>query len=70
MNEELTNTFLTKALQNLKVAELCFENECYDACVNRAYYAAYQAAIAALAKIGITDSKHALNGYNRILLMS
>ncbi|MCP4110226.1 MAG: HEPN domain-containing protein [Desulfobacteraceae bacterium] len=45
--------FITKAKQNLKAAELLFENELYDASANRAYYAALHAAVAALANIGI-----------------
>ncbi len=58
MNEELTNTFINKALQNIKAAEVCFENALYDASTNRAYYAAFQAAVAVLAKAGISDPKN------------
>ena len=51
--------FKKKAKQNLSVAEWCFENRHYDAACNRAYYAMYHAAIAALANEGIKpqDSK-------------
>ncbi len=41
-------TFADKARQNLTVAEWCFDNGHYDACCNRAYYAMFQAALAAL----------------------
>ncbi len=58
MNEELINTFYTKAIQNLKVAELCFENDCFDDCANRAYYAVFHIAVVALAQIGITSTKN------------
>ena len=45
--------FLNKAKENLKVSESYFDNGFYDACANRAYYAAFQLAIAALADKGI-----------------
>lgn len=44
--------FLTKSQENLKAAELLLANQLYNASANRAYYAAFQAAIAALADIG------------------
>jgi uncharacterized protein (UPF0332 family) len=46
--------FFAKAQENLKAAELLFENGLYNATANRAYYAALHAAIAALADIGIS----------------
>lgn len=46
--------FLKKAQDNLALVKYCFENGYYDASANRAYYAAFQAAIAALAAQGIT----------------
>jgi len=49
--------FLTKAKENLTAAQLCFENGLYNACANRTYYAAMQAAIAALAHKGIRRDK-------------
>lgn len=49
--------FLKKAQDNLALAKYCFENGYYDASANRAYYAAFQTAIAALAVAGITSSK-------------
>jgi len=41
--------FAAKAIENLEAAELLFEKQKYDASANRAYYAAFHAAIAALA---------------------
>lgn len=49
--------FKAKAEQNLTVAEWCYQQGHYDACCNRAYYAMYQAAIAALAQEGITPTQ-------------
>ena len=45
--------FFTKAKENLRAAQLCFDNGLYNACANRAYYSALQAAVAALAHRGI-----------------
>jgi uncharacterized protein (UPF0332 family) len=52
--------FLSKAKRNLILAKYCVENGFYDASANRAYYAAFQAAIAALANQGIKreDNDH------------
>ncbi|MCP4344717.1 MAG: HEPN domain-containing protein [Desulfobacterales bacterium] len=50
--------FLSKAKENLKIAQLSFEHNCYNACANRAYYAAFQAAIVALASRGIQSEKN------------
>jgi len=49
--------FMDKARENLSAAEICFENKLYNACANRAYYAAFQAAVAALADSGIRKEK-------------
>ncbi|OQX20714.1 MAG: hypothetical protein BWK80_35515 [Desulfobacteraceae bacterium IS3] len=38
--------FLNKAEENLTAAQICFENGLYNACANRAYYAALHAAVA------------------------
>lgn len=43
--------FLEKALQNIEAAQILLEARLYDAAVSRAYFAAYQAARAALLKI-------------------
>jgi len=49
--------FLNKAKENLTAAQVCFDNGLFNACANRAYYAALQAAIAALAHRGIKRDK-------------
>jgi len=54
----LKQEFLSKAEENLKSAQLNFDNEFYNACSNRAYYAAFQAAIAALSVHGIISDKN------------
>jgi len=46
--------FLNRAIENLKAAELLFENDLYNASANRAYYAAFHIAIATIYNIGIT----------------
>ena len=53
----MINEFIEKAGANLAVADLCFENEFFDAAANRAYYAAFQAAVAALARHGFTKDR-------------
>lgn len=57
MFESVKSEFLTKAKENIKAAEVLFENQLYNACANRAYYAAFQAAIAALTAIGIETDR-------------
>ncbi len=44
--------FLKKSEESLNAAQSCFEQEYYNSCVNRAYYAMFQAAAAALFKSG------------------
>jgi uncharacterized protein (UPF0332 family) len=46
-------TYLAKAHDNLSVAELALRQSSLDACASRAYYAAFQAAVAALWVEGI-----------------
>lgn len=53
----MTTEFFHKAEDNLNVARLCFDNGYYDACANRSYYAALQAAVAALEDNGIRRDK-------------
>jgi len=48
--------FLAKAERSLAGAESEFVNQRYDNCANRAYYACFQAAIAALLDAGITPT--------------
>jgi uncharacterized protein (UPF0332 family) len=50
----LIQEFLTKARENLQAAEQAFSEGLYNASANRAYYAAFQAAIAALAAENVT----------------
>jgi uncharacterized protein (UPF0332 family) len=42
------SVYLTKAFESLQTAESEFVNRRYNSCANRCYYAAFQAAIAAL----------------------
>lgn len=49
--------FLTKAKRNMQAAQLLFDNQMFDESANRAYYAAFQAALAALAAIGIQTAR-------------
>jgi len=49
--------FLNKAEENLTAAQVCFDNGLFNACANRTYYAALQAAISALAHRGIKRDK-------------
>ncbi|MDM8525703.1 HEPN domain-containing protein [Desulfococcaceae bacterium HSG8] len=49
----MVTEFLTKAEENLEAARLCADSGLYNASANRAYYAALQAAVAALADKGI-----------------
>ncbi|MBM2815310.1 MAG: hypothetical protein HW421_2072 [Ignavibacteria bacterium] len=44
----MKETFLERAKENLKIAELAFDNACFNASANRAYYSAFHAAIAAI----------------------
>jgi len=51
--------YLTKAQQNLEVAQGARDAERFDAAASRAYYAAFQAAIAALWVEGIRPGEDA-----------
>jgi len=42
--------FLRKSKESLNTAKYCFETEYFNSCVNRAYYAMFQVAVAALFK--------------------
>ena len=44
----MKESFKSRAIENLEAAELLFENGKYNASANRAYYAAFHLAIAAL----------------------
>jgi uncharacterized protein (UPF0332 family) len=56
----LVESYLSKAKENMKIAEIAFNEKCYNACVNRAYYAMFQAAVAALASVGITSPSNVI----------
>jgi len=45
--------FLKKSEESLNAAIFCFEKGWYNSCVNRAYYAMFQVALAALLKAGV-----------------
>jgi len=49
--------FFSKAKENLTAATLLFENGLYNASANRAYYAAFQATLAVLARVGIIEEE-------------
>ncbi len=49
----METTFFVKASENIQAAEILFENRMYDASANRAYYAAFHAAVAALEHAGV-----------------
>ena len=54
---ELANIYLVKAEESLAGAESEFVNTRYNNCANRCYYSAFQAAIAALIREGISPSR-------------
>jgi uncharacterized protein (UPF0332 family) len=49
--------FFEKAVENIKDAEDAFRNARYNACANRSYFAAYQAAVSLLSKFGVKSPK-------------
>jgi len=49
--------FFAKAKENLRAAQICFDNGLYNTCANRTYYSALQAAVAALSHRGIRRDK-------------
>ncbi len=53
----MTAEFLMKATGNLEAARLCFDNSLFDASTNRAYFAAFHAAISALLSSGQKPGK-------------
>lgn len=46
-------TYLEKSQESLRSAELSYEHGLHSSCINRAYYAAFQAAVAALLQAGL-----------------
>ena len=57
MRQHQTDPFLDKALESLAGAESEFANERYNNTANRAYYAVFHAAIAALKRAGIRPAR-------------
>jgi uncharacterized protein (UPF0332 family) len=51
-----SQVFLVKARESLDAAESEFANGRFNTCANRCYYACFQAAVAALARFGISPS--------------
>lgn len=49
--------FFNKAKGSMTAAQICFDNGLNSSAVNRAYYAAFQAAVAALAHKGIRKDR-------------
>ena len=56
MNTEV-DAFLVKAQESLASAEADFTARRYNSCANRSYYACFQAAIAALLRVGISPKR-------------
>jgi uncharacterized protein (UPF0332 family) len=54
----MSNDFFSKASENLRASEALSELGLFNAAANRAYYAAFHAAIAVLAKHGIRHDKN------------
>ncbi|MBM2816065.1 MAG: hypothetical protein HW421_2827 [Ignavibacteria bacterium] len=52
----MLESFLSRARENLRAAEVLFELELYNASANRGYYAAFHAAIVAIYSAGITPT--------------
>ncbi len=52
----MKESFKNRAIENLEAAELLFENGKYNASANRAYYAAFHSAIAAVYNAGINPT--------------
>ncbi len=50
-------SYLTKSVENLTVAQWAYDNGHYNASANRAYYAVFQAALAALANVSVITAE-------------
>ena len=51
--DAVESVFSAKAKENLRAAEMLFTDRMYNASANRAYYATFHAAVAALSSAGI-----------------
>ena len=49
----MKESFKNRALENIQIADKAYELGCFNASANRAYYAAFHAAIAAIYSVGI-----------------
>lgn len=58
MENERAERELTRAKKALQAAEMLFEEELYEDCVSRSYYAVLHAAKSALSIIGIMPESH------------
>jgi uncharacterized protein (UPF0332 family) len=70
-NEFLDNSFTARAAENLFSAQQLFEAGCYNASANRAYYAAFHAALAVLSAKKLptnTDHEKVQANFNGILI--
>jgi uncharacterized protein (UPF0332 family) len=54
----MQHEFATKASENLQASQALYELGLFNASANRAYYAAFHAAIAVLAQYGITHNEN------------
>lgn len=67
----MKESFLERAKENLDAAEILLQHEKFNASANRAYYAAFHAAVAALFHFGHPteiDHKPVQSSFNRFLL--
>jgi len=49
----MKESFKNRAIENIKAAELAFDNNFFNATANRAYFAAFHATLAAIYSLGI-----------------
>ena len=56
-NRTTADIYLAKAEESLAGAESEYANDRYNNCANRAYYACFEAAIAALVRVGVGPSR-------------
>jgi len=55
--------WISKAIENLAAAQLCFDHGYFNACANRLYYAMFHAAVATLVKNGILPPSDEVGHY-------
>lgn len=56
--KELINYRISRALETQEEASILFDNEHWNACINRLYYACFYAVNALLVKHGFSSAKH------------